>query len=313
MNHRFNILWFEDELQWYQMEQRKIESILEEHCLEPVIKRENGENFNWNQVCTNSYDLILIDYKLASDVTGDTIIKDLRNNNILTDTLFYSSGEASMLKAIHSANPPLDGIYYTKRDSKVFTEKVKNLINKIVKRSEHLVNLRGFVLDGSCDFETRIKELLKVAWEKFTAEQREALEEVVCSQIDEPIIRCNKGKGIVTKNNPIYPNAVNYNHYFSHCDRLEILSKVIDILTNSYGFIPDDKHKKFKKNYEEEISWYRNALGHRKANDYTIEICGQQIPVDSSLHKNMRINMTLYDKLIRKIEEQIQILQDQQG
>ena len=39
---------------------------------------------------------------------------------------------------------------------------LENLIERIVKRSEDIVNLRGFVLDNTSDFEVRIKEILNI-------------------------------------------------------------------------------------------------------------------------------------------------------
>lgn len=75
--------------------------------------------------------------------------------------------------------PPIDGVYLTKRDYTIFTEKVRNLISKIVKRSEDLVNLRGFVMDGSSDFEVRIQEILNIVWHKFDESEKDVLERAV--------------------------------------------------------------------------------------------------------------------------------------
>jgi hypothetical protein len=139
-----------------------------------------------------------------------------------------------MIAAIHKVSPPIDGIYYTKRDIKVFPEKVKHLIDKIVKRAEDLVNLRGFVLDDSCDFEVRVKELLNLAWGKFTEEQKELLEEAVCRHIDDPAQRHEKCKCHVTEEKPFYPRAINDKYFFTHSDRLYLLTKVIQIMQDSY-------------------------------------------------------------------------------
>lgn len=48
-----------------------------------------------------------------------------------------------------------------------------------MKRSEDIVNLRGFVMDGSSDFEVRIQEILNIVWNKFTEEEKGILEEAV--------------------------------------------------------------------------------------------------------------------------------------
>ena len=149
MNTTFKILWFEDEPAWFNMEKLRIEEILGTHYLIPVIERKDGDDFDLEEITGNDYDLIFMDYKLAERKTGDTIVAAIRNSDILTDILFYSSEEQNMLSAIRAQMPPIDGVYLTKRDYTIFTEKAQRIIEKIVKRSEDVVNLRGFVLDLS--------------------------------------------------------------------------------------------------------------------------------------------------------------------
>ena len=175
MNVYFKILWFEDEISWFKMEETQIIRILSDHYLIPQIERKDGDDFDIHELTGNDYDLILMDYKLADGKTGDEIAKSIRDHNLLTDILFYSSQESDMLSAIYKQNPPLDGVYYTKRNHTVFTEKVKKLIAKIVKRSEDIINLRGFVLDNTSDFEVRIKDILNVCWRKFDSNQKQIL------------------------------------------------------------------------------------------------------------------------------------------
>lgn len=164
MNTIFKILWFEDEQTWYNMEKLRVEGILNTHYLIPEIVRKSGDDFNIDELTGNDFDLILMDFKLADEVTGDTIVAALRESSILTDILFYSSEEDAMLAAIRTKMPPIDGVYLTKRDYAIFAEKVGKVIEKIVKRSEDIVNLRGFVLDNTSDFELRIKEILNLCW-----------------------------------------------------------------------------------------------------------------------------------------------------
>ena len=93
MNTFFKILWFEDEVTWFNMERLRINSILQEHYLIPEIVRKDGDDFDISELTGNDYDLIIMDYKLAEGTTGDTVVTAIRENNILTDILFYSSEE----------------------------------------------------------------------------------------------------------------------------------------------------------------------------------------------------------------------------
>ena len=304
MNTLFKILWFEDEVFWYNMESLRINAILQEHYLTPQIVRKNGDDFDIAELTGNDYDLILMDYKLAEGTTGDTIVSAIRKNNILTDILFYSSEEQNMLAAISKDMPPIDGVYLTKRDYTIFTEKVRNLISKIVKRSEDLVNLRGFVMDGSSDFEVRIQEILNIVWHKFDESEKDVLERAVQKTIKRNENRDQKTKQKVLAENPTFPAAVNSIHFFSHSDRLYLLEKVIKILLENYNLTAEEEFSSFKSNYEEEISHYRNALGHRKSTDDVIELTkGNFIPIDEELHQKMRKNLTRYNHLIEQLEK----------
>ncbi|MCH5263431.1 MAG: hypothetical protein J1F42_10990 [Lachnospiraceae bacterium] len=303
MNTVFKILWFEDEPRWYNMEKLRINTIIQEHYLTPEIIRKDGADFEITNLTGNDYDLILMDYKLAEGTTGDTIAAAIRKNNILTDILFYSSEEQNMLDAISKGMPPIDGVYLTKRDYTIFTEKVGNLISKIVKRSEDLVNLRGFVMDGSSDFEVRIQEILNIVWNKFNESEKCILEDAVQKTIKRNEARDQKTKQKVLAQNPTFPAAVNSIHFFSHSDRLYLLEKAIMILLDNYNLTAEEEFFSFKENYENGISHYRNALGHRKSTDNVIEITkGNFIPIDEALHQKMRKNLTRYNQLIELLE-----------
>ena len=303
MNTVFKILWFEDEVSWYNMEKIRINNILQEHYLAPQIVRKDGDDFDITELTGNDYDLILMDYKLAEGTTGDTVVSAIRRNNILTDVLFYSSQEQDMLEAISKGMPPIDGVYLTKRDYTIFNEKIENLISKIVRRSEDLVNLRGFVMDGSSDFEVRIQEILNIVWNKFTADEKNILEEAVQKTIIRNEERDQKTKQKVLVENPTFPAAVNSMHFFSHSDRLYLLEKAIKIMVENYNLTEEEEFSSFKSNYENEISHYRNALGHRKSTDNVIEITkGNFIPIDEALHQKMRKNLIRYNQLIEQLE-----------
>ena len=303
MNTFFKKLWFEDEVTWFNMERLRINSILQEHYLIPEIVRKDGDDFDISELTGNDYDLIIMDYKLAEGTTGDTVVTAIRENNILTDILFYSSEEHNMLTAISKGMPPIDGVYLTKRDYNLFTQKAENLINKIVKRSEDLVNLRGFVMDGSSDFEVRIQEILNIVWNKFTEDEKGILEEAVQRTIKRNEDRDQKTKKKVLEVNPTFPAAVNNIHFFSHSDRLYLLDKAIKILLNNYSLSEEEEFSSFKAYYEKEISNYRNALGHRKSTDNIIEITkGNFVPVDEALHQKMRKNLSRYNLLIEQLE-----------
>ena len=308
MNTHFKILWFEDEIFWFNMEKLKVETILDEHYLIPDIVRKDGDEFEIEELTGNIYDLIIMDYKLAAGKTGDKIITAIRDNNILTDVLFYSSQEKEMINAVSQGLPQLDGVYLTKRENEIFTQKAKNLIKKIVKRSEDIVNLRGFVLDCSSDFEVRIKGILSIVWDKFNDDEKQILDKEIQNNIQRIEKRNNSTKQKVLRADPVFPEAIKNNYFFSHSDRLFVLDKTIKILLENYNLSKEIEYESFKSNYEEKISHYRNALGHRKSTENTIIIKEKKTPIDEELHQMMRKNISRYNFLIEQLEKCIEKL-----
>ena len=281
MNTTFNILWFEDEPTWFNMEKLRIESILNNHYLISSIVRKDGDDFDIRELTGNDYDLILMDFKLADGVTGDKIVSALRENNILTDILFYSSEEDAMLAAISANMPPIDGVYLTKRDYTIFTEKIEKIISKIVRRSEDVVNLRGFVLDNTSDFELRIKEILNICWQKFSEAQKASLTET------------------------LFEYANNNERMLSISDRLDLLQTILPILSTAYNLPDTVCPKDFKHYYIDKINMYRNRLGHITFGEKTIHIKGKEVEINQDLHRLLRKNIADVDSTINQLETYI--------
>ena len=304
MNTSFKILWFEDEPTWYNMEKLRIEGILREHQLIPSITRRSGEDFTIQELTSNDYDLILMDFML-DELTGDKIVSEIRNNNVLTDILFYSSEEDNMLNAIRRQMPPIDGVYLTKRDYTVFTEKASKLISKIVRRSEDVVNLRGFVLDNTSDFELRIKEILNICWNKFDDGQKASLTTKVVELLDGKVSWIKKQVEEAKASECIFAYANNAERLLSISDRLDIFQIVLPILLRDYHFPIASCPADFKQYYIEMVNMYRNRLSHITLGEKTIKIKGKDIEINQDLHRLLRKNIAKVDTTITQIEDYI--------
>lgn len=303
MNITFKILWFEDELAWFNMEKMKIEKIIEEHYLLPVIERRDGDDFKLDELTGNEYDLILMDYKLAENNTGDKIVVAIRNSDILTDVLFYSSEEQNMLSSIKKQMPFIDGIYLTKRDNAIFTTKAEKLIQKIVKRSEDVVNLRGFVLDNTSDFEVRIKKILDICWKSFNQENKKVLSDNVEKLIEEKGCRFAKDKKRALKDECTFTYVNNNSYILGINERLDILKIALSILHEVYQMPDDIISLKFKQDYIDKVNVYRNKLSHITLNEKYIQVNGQKVEINQALHRKLRKNISDVDSTIHKLED----------
>ena len=302
MNTTFKILWFEDEPVWFNMEKLQIEGILKTHYLIPVIERRDGDDFDLEELTGNDYDLIFMDYKLAEGKTGDTIVAAIRNSDILTDILFYSSEEQNMLSAIKEQMPPIDGVYLTKRDYTIFTEKAQRIIQKIVKRSEDVVNLRGFVLDNTSAFEVRIREILNICWQKFTQEQKNTLTQTLTKLLEGKKAWVSSQIDTAQQAECTFTYANNGEYILSIADRLDILQTVLPILVEEYSMPNTIVPEKFKQYYIEQVNMYRNRLSHITLGEKTIRIKGRDVEINQDLHRLLRRNISEVDSKIQKLE-----------
>lgn len=302
MNTTFKILWFEDEPVWFNMEKLRIEGILKTHYLIPVIERRDGDDFDLEELTGNDYDLIFMDYKLAEGKTGDTIVAAIRNSDILTDILFYSSEEQNMLSAIREQMPPIDGVYLTKRDYTIFTEKAQRIIQKIVKRSEDVVNLRGFVLDNTSAFEVRIREILNICWQKFTQEQKNTLTQTLTKLLEGKKAWFSSQIDTAQQAECTFTYANNGEYILSIADRLDILQTVLPILVEEYSMPNTIVPEKFKQYYIEQVNMYRNRLSHITLGEKTIRIKGRDVEINQDLHRLLRRNISEVDSKIQKLE-----------
>ena len=302
MNTTFKILWFEDEPVWFNMEKLQIEGILKTHYLIPVIERRDGDDFDLEELTGNDYDLIFMDYKLAEGKTGDTIVAAIRNSDILTDILFYSSEEQNMLSAIREQMPPIDGVYLTKRDYTIFTEKAQRIIQKIVKRSEDVVNLRGFVLDNTSAFEVRIREILNICWQKFTQEQKNTLTQTLTKLLEGKKAWVSSQIDTAQQAECTFTYANNGEYILSIADRLDILQTVLPILVEEYSMPNTIVPGKFKQYYIEQVNMYRNRLSHITLGEKTIRIKGRDVEINQDLHRLLRRNISEVDSKIQKLE-----------
>lgn len=304
MNTKFKILWFEDQSTWFNMEKIRVDSIIQEHFLVPDIERKDGDDFALDELTSNDYDLIIMDYQLAEGNTGDTIVSAIRKNSILTDILFYSSDEKRMLSAISSMMPPIDGFYLTERDYTKFTEKAKQLIEKIVKRSEDVVNLRGFVLDNTSSFEVRIKSILDTCWDIIIDENdkkhlTDMLKQILANQSKHIISTIEKAE----KTECCFSSINDDKYALRIADRLEVLDRALVLLSKKHH-IPDIIDQDgFKNYYYKKVGTYRNKLSHLKLGEKTISVDGQEVTINQELHRQLRRNISEVDSTIQVLEE----------
>lgn len=141
MSTRFKILWIEDCSDWLDIYKLIIEEMLKEYNIVLEIDVGDGTNLDLDEIKNNNYDLILMDYTLNENESGINLIKDIRNRNVTSTILSYSSDYYKMFESISDDDFlwltfSAKGIYFMKRGE--FLENAEKLILDCVQRRARL-------------------------------------------------------------------------------------------------------------------------------------------------------------------------------
>jgi CheY-like chemotaxis protein len=158
MNLTYKILWFEDEKDFVDGYKPDLQDYVEELGFKFVQPHIEKDNSNSDRIEFSEYDLILMDYKLSDGNKGDVIINKIRELDIYTEVVFYSSSEMTELRgAIHDKE--LDGVYCANR-GEGFLPKVKDIIRLTLKKVLDINAMRGVVMAVVSDFDEKMLSII---------------------------------------------------------------------------------------------------------------------------------------------------------
>lgn len=317
MNIDFKVLWIEDTRGWFLPAQRRLTTFIDEHQFIPSILNRRGDENDLETLLYDDYDLILMDYRLIQ-ITGDEFIRRLRNNQIYTDVLFYSAQYDEMLRSIYQGikgedqiQPPFDGVYYSDRKDTEFYPKLHSIIDKLVKRVQDVVNLRGVVLDNVSGFENDINHILTLSWLVLGNEEKDRIRKYVANDVITESRDNYSSKLQEMLDSPccFCATIASKDYLIDSKRKAGILGRIINELRKHHGLIVDDKYSRFSSYYYSEIIQYRNALGHARRNVnggkdvYVGEINGSAIEFNESLCKQLRQSIQEYMSLFHRITD----------
>lgn len=279
MDINYKILWFEDTDESFDTLSRRTKRYVEGKNLRCQIKRIYGvSDFDISQYDLNSYEVLVVDLQLSQGSKGYEIIKAIRDSNYVNDILFYSSAGISTLdKAMKEYR--LEGVFLSDRDNKMFLEKIKQLIDKSVRRSENIINIRGIVMDETSEFDSQMKDIVLSAQMLLSSEEVKEVKEYVVKKILE-----KKAKDTNTFLKK-YLECEDWEmsdlleeHEFTSMMRAKLLNHVLGLKSNVYiqkivvecqhllpEIFPKPNGKiQFAKAYEDNVILFRNKLAHVK-------------------------------------------------
>lgn len=252
----YKILWLDD----------KMDEILADNYMNEIYEHLNNLGFEPSIVTTknekeffnklnDSYDLILTDFHLDDTATntrnGDAIISEVRNRSIFTEIMFYSAqGDvADTIKkdriTFFDARKATGTVHYEK-----IIEKTITLIDLTIKKFQHIVAMRGMIMNETSSLDMQMLDIIKVAL-KSKEISFDELAPKIYDELNEFYNSKNKFVNECRDAGKFLPLTKD-NFVFSAEYKIRTLSQILGSL----------KIKDFSKEYKEEINSMRNKFAH---------------------------------------------------
>lgn len=275
MRYDLKLLWVDDVDTYYKENKEIIEMYVDDLGLSVQIEyiqnaQELLDRLGKEQSGFKTFDMFFIDYSLSLGILGSNVIKQLRNSNVDSDILFYSSEhEADIREAVTKDLGSFEGVYIANRNN--FDEKSNYLIKKNSKRLSSLSNIRGLLTDQTSQNDFIVTSYVLHKFKNLTEAHKTEIKQMILDFMKEQ------------KRDFIDSTEI-------EIDKIEA-SGVLDIKKlfrlRNFLFPLDLKYQMFQKmvefnnetvfleisfdDYKKEVINLRNKLAHKK-----LEVCGAQ-------------------------------------
>lgn len=160
----YKILWFEDSDSVIENLQPLIEDILDDLGFKLSVTVKKGIKDDLSEVLEqDDWDLILMDFMLKEDTpTGDQLISRIRNNQLITEIIFYSEKKDEFIAALRGISQEsvfLEGVFYAD-NREALPAKLKTIIDLTLKKQQDINNIRGLVIAQTICLENKVENSL---------------------------------------------------------------------------------------------------------------------------------------------------------
>ena len=183
MRYDLRILWIEDTAAFFEDAKDILEMFADEQGIRLDYKYVQDAEIFATQIRQDTngfkvFDIIFVDYTLSSSIVGSTVIRDLRNIQLDTDILFYSSEhEKDIRDTIKDDLGSYEGVYIANRTN--FNEKACYLIKKNARRLTSLASIRGFLMDQTSENDFTIKSYIQQNFNRLTPDQKTSISKML--------------------------------------------------------------------------------------------------------------------------------------
>ncbi|MBC1285909.1 hypothetical protein HB818_09075 [Listeria booriae] len=322
MDLNYRILWFEDNDEWFESISSKVEKYIEGKNLKVSINRVRRGDEKVSDY--GAYEIMVVDYQLEGDTYGNTAIQAIRDEKYYNDVIFYSSaGNQNISKVLSEEG--LQGVFTSDRNRKELLPLIHSLVDKSLRRSESIVNIRGVVMDSTSSYDSMVSELILKLCDQFTASDGESLKNIIDYINTTLLMNYNEKSNKFLQNYSEFDgdklNELLEEREFNSYMKIRLLNKALCMdysnkakIEEAYFEVFDEDGSKmnFMRHYEEDVLQHRNDLAHaspkftEKGEMFIGKKGGKDIIFNAELCDNIRANLIKYEQLFKKFDQALQ-------
>jgi hypothetical protein len=174
MKLTYSILWFDNSQEFFDsLDCDELKNAIKSWGFTPQITFETDPTAFMSHSPFVNLDLIVVDYDLGDDTDhGETFIRNVRDNNVLTEVVFYSNNASKELwNAI--AEKELEGVYIANRNAVL--PRIERVARQSVQKILDLNNMRGMVMAEVGDIDLILDQVFAKGWPNLNAAHQEEI------------------------------------------------------------------------------------------------------------------------------------------
>ena len=260
----YKILWIEDQMNSIRGRKRVISN---------YIRDEKGFELEINEILTFEqfketvgfeslidYDLLLVDLNLDDNESGDgnKIIEEIRNNDIYTEIIFYSSHYEHLINLLKENRT--EGIFTSERNQ--IDTKAKKIIDVTLHKIQDVNNLRGLIMAEVAELDRLKKNIIQKFNKEADSDFRKYIKEDVFSKIKEDLesLKCLvKVEESECSHDEINLEELQNNFFYDSFKKSRTVNKIKSKKCKQIDF----KHEDYRK----DVIAKRNVLAHQKEDE----------------------------------------------
>lgn len=173
MNLNYRILWYDDDKDFFDSQDKEpIETEIASWGFRPqIIAVHHAQDLQQHQPF-DQFDMLVVDFDLGGDEHGDQFIKNVREQNVLAEIIFYSMKESSSLWQAVS-DKQLEGVFVANKRS--IEPKLIRVARQSVRKVLDIENMRGIVMSEVGDLDALLEDIFVRALDGISEVQKHNL------------------------------------------------------------------------------------------------------------------------------------------